>query len=242
MIRVAICDDEIMITSKIEEMLLQISKDNKIEVDIDVFFDGETLEKSINQEQRFDLIYLDIEMKNVDGIEAAKNIRKIDRNVIIIYISNYESYLKELFEVEAFRFISKPIDKAIFENYFLKAYERLCSFASYYEFQYKRELYKILLGDIVYFESKGRAINIILADGRTEKFNGKLNEVEQELRNSKIGFLRIHQSYLISYHFIKSMAKTHVKLSDDLVLQISEDRQKDIRKQYCKLLGGEISD
>jgi DNA-binding LytR/AlgR family response regulator len=242
MIRIAICDDEIMMTSKIEAMLIQLSESNGIELDIDVFFDGETLEKSIRQEQRFDLIYLDIEMKAVDGIEAAKNIRKMDRNVIIIYISNYESYLKELFEVEAFRFISKPINKAMFENYFLKAYERLCSYASYYEFQYKRELYKILLGDIIYFESKGRTINIVLADGKVEKFNGKLNDVEQELKSCKIGFLRIHQSYLISYYFIKSMTKTHVKLFNGSVLQISEERQKDIRKKYCKLLGGEISD
>ena len=181
-------------------------------------------------------------MKNIDGIETAKNIRKIDQNVIIIYISNYESYLKELFEVEAFRFISKPINKTIFENYFLKSYERLCSFASYFEYKYKRELFKIMIGEIIYFESNGRSISIILADGRNEKFNGKLNDVEKDLKNSKIGFLRIHQSYLISYHFIKSITKTHVKLLNDLVLQISEDRQKNIRKQYFMLLGGEISD
>lgn len=240
MIRIAICDDEIRITSRVEELLLQLCESKGIVADIDVFFDGETLEKSILNGKHYDLIYLDIEMKIKNGIETAVNIREMDQNVLLIYISSYETYMKELFEVDAFRFISKPIDKDVFENYFLKAYERLYRYSYYFEFQYKRELFKVLIGDIVYFESKARKISIVLADGKEEIFNGKLNDVERELNNCKIVFLRIHQSYLISYRFIKSIKKTQVKLLNGSILQISEDRQKHIREQYCRLLGGEI--
>lgn len=242
MIRIAICDDEIRITSEIEEILLQLCDSNRIETDISVFFDGQTLEDSILSGKQFDLIYLDIEMKTRNGIEAAKNIRKIDQNVLLIYISIYENYMKELFEVDAYRFISKPIDKKIFEKYFLKAYERLYSCAIYYEYQYKKEIFKVLIGEIVYFESKARTIKIILSDGREEKFNGKLNDVERKLINNKINFLRIHQSFLVNYQFIKSMKKTQAKLLNGSILQISEDRQKHVLEQYCKMLGVEIND
>lgn len=241
MIKIAICDDESIFTANMEDMLIKIGKKNTIEIDINVFFDGSTLEKSFLRGERFDLIYLDIEMKTINGIEAAKNIRGIDQDVLIIYVSGYENHMKELFEVDAFRFISKPIDSVIFENYFIKAYERLCACATYFEFQYNREITKILIGDIIYFESHGRTINISLVNGE-EKYNGKINDIEKTLKKCKIAFLRIHQSYLVSYKFIKCMSMTNVTLLNGRILQISEDRQKAIRKQYCSLLGGEISD
>ena len=64
--------------------------------------------------ERYSLIFLDIEMELVDGISAARLIRETDRSVLFIYISGYDSYLKELFEVEPFRFLSKPLEKELF--------------------------------------------------------------------------------------------------------------------------------
>ena len=109
MIKIAICDDDKIVASNIENLLLKISKDS--ELDIDIFYDGDTL---VQIKINYDLIYLDIEMARKDGIEAAKNIRKIDDNVLIVYVTGYESFAKEAFEVSAFRFITKPIDERIF--------------------------------------------------------------------------------------------------------------------------------
>lgn len=85
-----------------------------------------------------------------------------------------------------------------------------------------------------------RTINVYSRDNKTEKFNGKLSEVEERLGNGKIPFLRIHQSYLVNYHHIRSRSKTSVTLINGTKLPISEDRQKNFGKQYSRLLGGEV--
>ena len=73
-----------------------------------------------------------------------------------------------------------------------------------------------------------------------ETFNGKLSEVEAQIEGGKVPFLRIHQSYLVNYHHIKSRSKTEVTLTNGIKLSISEDRQKNFGEQYTRMLGGEI--
>lgn len=240
MIKVAVCDDENMIASQIESMVLNICKEENISVDIDVFYSGNELEKEIFRGIRYDLIYLDIQMANGDGISAAKEIRKIDENVLLIYISGYDKYMLELFRLDVFAFVRKPIDGENFKKIFLDANHKICNQRFYFSYHYKNEEFKILCMDIAYFESKGRKINVYTRDGGTGQFNGKLSEVEDTLKNGKIPFLRIHQSYLVNYHHIRSRTKTAVALMNGTRLPISEERQKIFGMQYGKLLGGEI--
>jgi DNA-binding LytR/AlgR family response regulator len=89
--------------------------------------------------------------------------------------------------------------------------------------------------NILYFESKGRIIHIVLHD-RADKFYGKMNELENQLENSKFFFLRIHQSYLVNYRFIEKIDLTKVRLINGIELQISEDRNKIILEQYRRLV------
>lgn len=180
-------------------------------------------------------------MVRINGIEVARKIRENDADAILIYISAYDNYFIELFEVEPFRFIKKPVDDYIFEVYFNKAYERILKDETYFEYRFNKADYKIPINNISYFESSGRLINIIHMDGK-DKFYGKLNYVEKQLGDSKIPFLRIHQSYLVNYRFICKISFSHVTLRDSTVLQISEDRQKKIREQYNNLLVGDFLD
>lgn len=118
MIEIAICDDEIIITSKIENTLVQLSEEMGIKVEIDVFYDGKTLVNYIKSGKKYDLIYMDIEMTEQNGISAANEIREIDKKVFLIYITSYESFAKDVFEVNAYRFITKPIDWKFFRKCF----------------------------------------------------------------------------------------------------------------------------
>lgn len=105
MIKVAICDDENMIASQIDNMILTICQKENISVDTDVFYGGSSLEKEMLSGTKYDLIYLDIQMKDGDGITIAKNIRKMDENVLLIYVSGYDRYLMDLFRLDVFTFI-----------------------------------------------------------------------------------------------------------------------------------------
>lgn len=210
-------------------------------MDTEVYNSGFALEKGILTGQKFDLIYLDIQMKNGDGISTARNIRKMDENVIIIFVSSYDKYMMELFRLDVFAFIKKPIEQDSFSKTFLEANRKICSKNFFYAFKYRNQEYKIPCKDILYYESRGRQITIYERGGETYVFNGKLSDVEKNLEEGKIPFLRIHQSYLVNYLLIKSRTKSEVVLINGTKLKISEDKQKKFSRDYGQLLRGEIN-
>ncbi len=241
MIKIAICDDSNDIINQIENYVNKIFNKDNILVDVDTFYSGKELEREVYEGTKYDLLFLDIQMGNGDGITAAKNIRKIDENVLIVYVSGYDKYMQELFRLDVFAFIKKPIEKELFKTILLDAYSKICSKQFYFNYRYKGIETKLPCRDIIYFESAGRQIYLHLSNGDTKKFNGKLDDVEKTLLNGKIPFLRTHQSYLINYHFIKSRSKAMIILSNEKELPISEYRQKRFNKEYVRLLGDEIN-
>ena len=250
MINIAICDDDVAMTTTIEELLYNTAKEQGIKINCAVFFDGFTLVENIRQGTYYDLIYLDIEMCQVDGISAAELIRNMEVPALIVYVSSYEKYLKKLFNTEPFRFLSKPIIEKEFHSVFMDAYKRIRQKSEYFSFTYNKEFIKVPLGRIYYFESSNRVIYIhAVRNVRAEnaqldetkyKFYGKMNNVEKQLSNSNVRFIRIHQSYLVNFDYIKSMNFTSVTMSDGTVLQISEDKQKNVRTQFCAMAGMEV--
>lgn len=239
--KIAICDDDISFTSKLEEIIKQESVNYGKKPEIDVFFDGETLVKSIEDGQSYSMIFLDIEMKKMNGITAARRIRQLDRYTLIIYISSYDDYLKELFEVEPFRFISKPLQLQKLKQYFGEAIRKIEGLNNIYSYSYNKEEYTVPIKQIVYFESNKRLINIRLNDGTEQSFYGKLNNVEKEIQKINKHFIRIHQSFLVNYSYVKKMTYSEVVLEhnyDELVLRISEDRRSTVRRKVCEIAGG----
>lgn len=241
MIKIAICDDENSITGQIENLIYDICHENGIAVDIDVYNSGADLEKKITAGIYYDLLYLDIQMNNGDGITTAGKIRELDENVVIIFVSGYEKYMIELFRLDVFAFIKKPIEEKTFIQTFLEANGKISKKNFYFSYRYKNEEFKIPCKDIVYFESKGRQINIHTRNGEIELFNGKLSDVEMKLEEGKVPFLRIHQSFLVNYHQVKSRTKSEITLVNGVKLPISDERQKKISEEYGKLLGDEIN-
>lgn len=104
MLRIAVCDDESMVVDKIEYYINSYGRDNNIGFRITKFYDGEDL---ISDNGKFDLIFLDIEMKKLNGIKTAQHIRKYDMDVPIVYITSYTDYWRNAYEVHAFSFIEK---------------------------------------------------------------------------------------------------------------------------------------
>lgn len=240
-LRIAVCDDDLVMASEVETLLIEICKRKLLDVHIEVYSDGYELWEDMVGGQIFDLLYLDIKMEELDGISVARRIREKDKDVTIIYVSRYEEYLIELFEVEPFRFLRKPISKLNFQEYFMKAYDRIVKDDVYFEYKFNKVPYKLRTKDIIYFESSGRLIKAVSID--TEgKFYGKLSTLEVQLEASPIPFLRIHQSFLVNYRHIKKMSFSNVLLFNGTNLKISEDRQKLVRAKYNALLGGEYFD
>lgn len=234
MINIAICDDVVSTTGKIENMLQNIAKRNFIPIDTDIFWKGEHLADLVEMGNSFDIIFLDIEMGEEDGITVARRIRKIDKKVLIVYVTSHENYMMESFEIRPFRFLVKPVSEEQMEKCFQAAYEDISNEDSYFRYTYKRISHKIPIAEILYFESDRRKINIITVKENFELY-GKLNDVEKVLERSKVAFLRVHQSFLINYKYVEKLGYDFVVLSNGKRISISEDRRKMISEQYCAI-------
>ena len=234
MINVAICDDVVSTTGKIETMLQNIAKRNFMPVDTDVFWKGEHLVDSVEMGNSFDIIFLDIEMGQEDDITVARRIRKIDKSVLIVYVTSHENYMMESFEIRPFRFLVKPVSREMMERCLQAAYEEISSTDSYFRYSYQRINHKIPIGEILYFESNRRKVKIITEKENFELY-GKLNDIEKSLERSKVAFLRVHQSFLVSYKHVEEIGYDFVVLNNGKRIPISEDRRKIISGQYCEM-------
>ena len=239
MLEIAICDDEILVTSNIEKMIESLADKIAVDVSIDIFYDGSTLVDYISRGKQYDLIYLDIEIIKQNGVDAARVIRKFDKNVLIIYVTSHESFAKEVFEVSAFRFISKPIDHQRFEKYFIDAKNEILKSPRYFQYQYNKISHRISFSDIMYFQSDKRVTYIVTKSG-SQKCYEKLNNIEKKLCESGIHFYRTHQSFLVNPKFVSIYSYDTVELLDGTTLTVSENRRKKVNELFCALKGEDI--
>jgi DNA-binding LytR/AlgR family response regulator len=230
MLHIAICDDEKIICRQLEDMLHDIGKDIDQEIDIEVYYSGEELFNSLLKGYSYDLIFLDIELYQISGIEIGKKIREelYDELTQIVYISCKESYAMELFDVRPLNFLIKPFNKEKIELVIQKVIKLLYKENKFFEYKNNNVTYSVLIKDILYFESHGRKVNIKLND-ETKSFYGKLSTVEEQINN--LDFIMIHKSYLINLNHCIEYTYEYVKMSNQEVLTISQNNRKSVREK-----------
>ncbi len=236
MIKVCVCDDDELIANKISSIIDSLAEEKNIKIKKDVYYSGSAMVRGIeNNNSYYDLIFLDIEMEDIDGIEAAKRLRLRDELANIIYVTSYQNYAIETFAVRPYQFVLKPFEDGVIEKHFMDVYERVLSDSEEcFKFKFCNVHYKVLLKDIMYFESCKRSIIIHLSDGTKYKFYGKINNVENMLIDSKSDFLRIHQSILVNLKFIRIKRFSDIQLMNGTILQISENKRNIVNQQYVK--------
>ena len=239
MIEIAICDDEIEMASAVEDLVVALSSEQMLDINIDIFYDGSTLLQHIKEGNHYDLIYLDIEMKIKNGVDTAKELRLLNTKTLLIYVTGYESFAKDAFEVDAFRFLTKPIDREKFESYFRAAIDKLQVRPEYFEYTFNRVNYRIPLDKIIYFQSDKR-ITYIVTEQEIKYCYERLNSIEKSLNEKNVYFYRIHQSLLINPHYVKKYQYSMLELLDGTEFTISEKRRKSVSEMVCRLKGDEI--
>jgi len=232
-LRIAICDDDKIICQQLEDMLTDIEEETNEQYEVEVFYSGEELYRYLKKNNRYNLIFLDIEMRDLNGVEVGKKIRDEmnDETTQIVYISGREDYAMDLFEVRPLNFLIKPVSKNKVEAAVNKAIKILGESKHFYEYKNGNVNFSVAVGDILYFESDGRKVNIILMDD-IKSFYGKLSEVEEKLRNQD--FIMIHKSYLINFNHVIEYTYDYVKMSNKETLTISQNNRKAVREQLLR--------
>jgi len=228
-LHIAICDDDIATCSSIEGLLTDISLTFSEKIETEVFFSGEELCSELSKNNYFDIIFLDIELKLMNGVEVGKKIREDMNNETtqIVYISGKTNYAMELFQVRPMDFLIKPITYEKVMDTLTTALKLIQRGNEVFEYSKGYTSYKVLLKDIMYFESNGKKIRIITKH-ETDEFYGKLSDIAGQL--NKLDFFQIHKSYLVNYNYISEFQYNQVKIANYIVLPISQKRRKAVRE------------
>lgn len=222
MLRIAVCDDDNTICSQFESILSNL---NVEKMEIEIFYSGESLCQFMSNEVYFDIIFLDIELQIINGIEVGKKIRDEMHNETtqIVYISGKDSYAMELFETRPLNFLIKPLEAEKIEKVIKKVIELAAKSNQFFEYKIGRTQNKIPIKDILFFESYGKKVKLF-TQGDVHEFYGKLSDIEQQLNNKD--FMQIHKSYLVNYFHVIKYQYENVQMSDNTVLSISQQHRK----------------
>lgn len=232
MIKIAICDDDYQFGNKVKEYidLIKIENEN-FNLEVDVFTSGIDFVRRVNDNERFDIVFLDIKMPTINGVEVGRELRSII-DTVIVYISASIDYFIEIFNIKPFGFLKKPIKFSDFKNVFFVIYKHIFNLNNVYEFKSGKFIIKIKFKDIIYFKSYGRKIILHTKDEKYD-FNGKICDVYETVKD--FDFMFIHKSYLINYNHVCKMNYDYVVMDNDEKFDISSRRRKDIRRQYLEI-------
>lgn len=232
MYTIGICDDGKNVCAVLEQMINEYGKQQKMQVETLVWFSGEELCHFLKQGNQLDILFLDIELLEMTGIEVGDFIRNQldDRTMQIIYISNKETYARKLFKTQPVDFLVKPISQKQVNETLDLAVKLIGRSAGKFEYQYGRDFFYIPYNDIMYFTSEGRKIIIAMPQDKRE-FNGKLGELEKHLSED---FIMIHQSYIINRRFVSRYTYETVELQNGEKLPISKTKRKEIRERFLR--------
>lgn len=227
MFRIGICDDEATICTEIESIILEYSKTCLETLEVETFSSGEELCEYMKTGKEFDLLFLDIELKLMNGVEVGKFIRNELKNeeIFIVYISARDNYYDQLFDIRPMHFLHKPLETEKVIGDIEKAMELSGRLEKSFTYNKSYELYKKEIKKILYFEAKGRKIRIVTRDGE-DLFYGKLKDVFSRLE--KYRFLFIHQSYLVNHAHIIMFTHTEITVTNNDILPISRQKKEEV--------------
>ena len=227
--RIAVCDDQQNFLDEIRSVWEQSADDN-FKYEYCEYTCAEDLLGSYRENNHYDLLVLDIEMGEISGMDAAKRIRRVDKNVKIIFVTAYEQYIRDAFDVSAMYFLDKPIESRKLEKLFrrcIREYreENYAIFISVFNQRQVEEKIMLLVKDILYIESYIRHVVIHTVDGKEYKTKGKISEYEKELRSRN--FVRTYMSFLVNVRYIRSISKEELGLKyGDIEINIPLSRKQ----------------
>lgn len=201
MLQIVICDDEQKLRNALQNVVTKELQLRGIDYKITGFDCGESLITKLG-ETDFDIIFLDIEMKKLNGVETAKQIRLHNQRAVIIFVTSYPDYVFQGYEVKALNYVLKPYkEDKIIELLYAALKDLNTSIEQYYSIEQKSGVIKLPLSSVYYFYSDKRSV-IAVSESSEISFYGKLNEVELELPDF---FVRIHNRFLVNINHVTAV-------------------------------------
>ena len=223
---VGICDDEKSTCAELENIIIDLFKKMKDDVDIQVWNSAESFMEDVPSMVKVDILFLDIQLPALNGVDVGNYIRQGCNNeaMHIIYISSNQSYAMELFSIHPYEFLIKPIDKDRLCNIIKKLFQLNEQDKRFFMYGFNKQQYRVLIGDILYFRSDKKNIHIVFLNS-SQHYVGKLKDEINKLPPDN--FVMISQSYIINLRHIKACKLDSVIMENGETLKISRKYRND---------------
>ncbi len=238
LLSVALTDDDPSFLDTLSSYLEKYAREHGVSFHISRFTNGYDL---LESKESYDIVFLDIQMPGINGLDLARKLRKIDENFLLIFITQFGNLAVKGYEVDALDFLIKPLNYFEFKVKFEKAYRIYQRKQSETILLTDKEgnVHRMRYGEIRYIEVSGHNVLVHTEKGVIEVY-GSLKKILSELGSDN--FMQINRFYLVNLEFV-----TEVNVKESLVylgnekLQISRRKMKDIVEALSRLAGGRIS-
>lgn len=239
LLKIGICDDEPEYTTILADYLktYDIDSEKDYSFQIDKFTSAKELLSAYTKPETYHILFLDVEMPEITGIELAKKIRMLgDKNVRIVFVSHYPEYMQDSFDVQAFYYLSKPLNYNDFCIIIKKLIKSIGDSVIHKIIIPTNTHQKIIVNtdDIIYIEAiktEKNALHFILKNDDVY-CNGTINEWENKL--GKTHFLTPYRGTLVNLNHIHIVEKTSLIMTNGDTLPLSRHYQKQVRSFFAK--------
>ena len=225
--RIAVVDDEYVFRKQITEEIASLY--GREDVSCFHYADGEEIIRSFNNGFELDAVFLDIEMKNVDGMEAARKIRAVNKDIPIVFMTSHTEMAMDGYEVQAFRFLGKPVER-----------EKLRQTLQDLEKKLKVDEKIVLVKDgeqivnsisaLIYVEASNNSTRFVFPI-QTVELRMKFKEACELVDNSSKDFYKCHRSYYINLGHVKKMAAAEVTMDNGQVLPVARSASAEAKQK-----------
>jgi len=232
-LNIAVCDDEKIIREQIKGLLERQEQDS----DIELYVTGDAL---LASGKKFDIVFLDIQMDGMNGIETARKIRGRNEETILIFITGLREYVFEAFDVAAFHYLLKPIVESKFVEVFCRAKRELEKRKKQRQeplfIKTGKRSIKLEKRNILYVESMGKKAGIHTIKEIIEAYVS-MNELERQLGES---FYRCHRGYLVNLAYVAEYNGQSITLNNGESIYLAKERYGGFVKTYMRYLRNEV--
>lgn len=208
--QILVCDDEIKVVNNLTGVLEDIFKANKINAAI---YGKTNPNEVVSDKKAYDMAFLDIETGSINGIDLAKVILENNPDCFVFFITNHTTYLDDAFDVKAFRYLNKPLDRARLESSITKALQKAeeKNHKIFLTTKAKRQL-EMSTASIIFIENSNRHTRVVAKSGEfiaEEPFMA----VKAMLETVTDAFVLTHQSFFVNIKYVSYYDNTTVCLS-----------------------------
>lgn len=228
MVHIAICDDERPEIMYLASLVRKWTTERCVEVHLSDYESAEHFLFALGDNQSVDILLLDIQMKEMDGVALARQIRRKDEIVQIIFITGYPDFIADGYDVSALHYLMKPVKEDKLFEVLDKAAQRLKRVKQTLLVQTADATVKVPFDDIMYIESFAHYV-VIQTTSTMIETRANISEIEKSMGDA---FVRCHRSYVVGLKHINRISKTAVILDNGKTLPLSRRLYTDINLMF----------